>query len=435
MLTNKHKLDIQMPEWIYPIYEKHYAFIVGYGGRGGAKSFSIADYLISQSFNRSNSNCYFLCAREIQSSLLASVYSVIDMQIRDLGVSKFFSVTKQGITNKVTGVKIIFRGLWKDPDAIKGIPNLKIIWVDEASSISKKSWNILPPTATRNKGCQIIVTFNPDFKTDIVYDEFITNNNRKNTFVKKVSYLDNPFPLPQEFYDELEALKERDYEEYLHVYEGHCITNSQTKIFKRGTYWDVLDEKTFVEHPDAELKFGLDLGFSPTHPTFGIREYVHEDCLYVTHEAVQTGLDTDLIPDFLIKHLPQVQHHTIWVDSSRPETISGIKRRYVDSIRQSLDARGVEKGQGSVEDGIEHLKSYKMIYIHPRCERLIDNFDRYSFKTDRKGNILRDIEKANDDGIDALRYAEEQTMKNKSIDYSKWDFEGLASIQPRKRYL
>ena len=100
----------------------------------------------------------------------------------------------------------------------------------------------------------------------------------------------------------------------------------------------------------------------------------------------------------------------------------------------------LKKRQVSVEDGIEHLKSYKMIYIHPRCERLIDNFDRYSFKTDRKGNILRDIEKANDDGIDALRYAEEQTMKDKSIDYSKWDMEGLvnASIglnRPSNRYL
>lgn len=427
-------IDLPRPKWLQPIYDEYYTFVVLYGGRGGAKSFSIADYIILKSFDRSNANSHFLCAREIQSSLLSSVFSVVVKKIREFDLLKYFIITKQGLTNKVTGVKIIFRGLWRDPDSIKGIPDLKLIWIDEAAKISKSSWHILVPTATRNKGCQLIVTFNPDFATDVVYDEFVTNNNRKNVFIKKIFYKDNPFPLPQEFYDELEALKVRDYEEYLHVYEGHCISNSQTKIFKRGTYWDVLDEKTFVEHPDAELKFGLDLGFSPTHPTFGVREYVHDDCLYITHEAVQTGLDTDLIPDFLIKHLPQVQHHTIWVDSSRPETISAINRKYLDNIKQTLDARGVEKGQGSVEDGIEHLKSYKMIYIHPRCERLIDNFDRYSFKTDRKGNILRDIEKANDDGIDALRYAEEQTMKNKSIDYSKWDFEGLASIQPRKRY-
>ena len=427
-------IDFPRPKWLQPVYDEYYTFVVLYGGRGGAKSFSVADYIILKSFDRSNANSHFLCAREIQSSLLSSVFSVVVKKIREFDLLKYFIITKQGLTNKVTGVKIIFRGLWRDPDSIKGIPDLKLIWIDEAAKISKSSWHILVPTATRNKGCQLIVTFNPDFATDVVYDEFVTNNNRKNVFIKKISYKDNPFPLPQEFYDELEALKIRDYEEYLHVYEGHCITNSQTKIFKRGTYWDVLDEKTFVEHPDAELKFGLDLGFSPTHPTFGVREYVHEDCLYVTHEAVQSGLDIDLTPAFLVKHLPDIKNHTVWVDSSRPETISAINRKYLDNIKQTLDARGVEKGQGSVEDGIEHLKSYKMIYIHPRCTNLIDNFDRYSFKTDRKGNILRDIEKKNDDGIDALRYAEEQTMKNKSIDYSKWDFEGLASIQPRNRY-
>ena len=431
-------INLLRPKWLQPIYDNYYTFIVLYGGRGGAKSFSIADYIIIKSFKCYN--CYFLCAREIQSSLLSSVFSVVEKQIRDLDLWEYFNITKQGITNKVTGVKIIFKGLWKDPDSIKGIPDLKLVWVDEASKISKKSWNILVPTAIRNIDCQVIVTFNPDFTTDIVYDEFIMNNNRKNTFIKKISFRNNPFSLSQEFYDELEALKVRDYDEYLHVYEGHCITNSQTKIFKRGIYWNVLDEKTYVEHNDVNLKFGLDLGFSPNHPTFGVREYVHDGSLYVTHEAVQSGLDIDLTPDFLVKHLPNVKNHTIWVDSSRPETISAINRRYVESIKQSLHAKGVEKGQGSVEDGIEHLKSYKMIYIHPRCKRLIDNFDRYSFKTDRKGNILRDIEKANDDGIDDLRYAEEQTMKRKSIDYSKWKQENMEGtvnylIQPRNRYI
>ena len=71
--------------------------------------------------------------------------------------------------------------------------------------------------------------------------------------------------------------------------------------------------------------------------------------------------------------------------------------------------------------------------------KLIDNFDRYSYKTDRKGNILRDVEKKNDDGIDAIRYALEKLMKDKSIDYSKWRPEILQGVinyfaQPRNRY-
>lgn len=428
---------ITIPRYLHPIYKHHYTYIILYGGRGGAKSLSLVDYLITKSFE--DKNCQYLCAREIQNSLLASVFSVFQEKIYDLGFSQYFRIVESRgvIHNIASGVKIHFKGLWRDPNAIKGIVNLKRLFIDEAASISRHSWRILAPTVMRVEAPQIIVAFNPEFTTDVVYEEFIMNNTRESLFIQEVSYRDNPFKLPPQFFTELEALKVRDYDEYLHIYEGHCISNSQTKIFKRETYWTVKD---FKEHDNVNLKFGLDLGFSPNHPTFGVREYVHDGSLYVTHEAVQSGLDIDLTPDFLVKHLPNVKNHTIWVDSSRPETISAINRRYVESIKQSLHAKGVEKGQGSVEDGIEHLKSYKMIYIHPRCKRIIDNFDRYSFKTDRKGNILRDIEKANDDGIDALRYAEEQTMKSKSIDYSKWRTENMEStvnylIQPRNRYI
>ena len=102
-------INLLRPKWLQPIYDNYYTFIVLYGGRGGAKSFSIADYIIIKSFKCYN--CYFLCAREIQSSLLSSVFSVVEKQIRDLGLWEYFNITKQGIINKVTGVKIIFKGL------------------------------------------------------------------------------------------------------------------------------------------------------------------------------------------------------------------------------------------------------------------------------------------------------------------------------------
>jgi len=289
---------IIIPPYLDPIYIHHYTYIILYGGRGGAKSLSIVDYLIAKSFE--DKHCQYLCAREIQNSLLASVFSVFQEKIYDLGFSQCFRVVESRgfIHNIITDVKIHFKGLWRDPNAIKGIMNLKRIFIDEAASISRHSWRILAPTVMRVENPQIIVAFNPEFTTDVVYEEFITNNTKENIFIEKVSYRDNSFALPPQFFRELESLKKKDNEEYLHVYEGHCISNSQTKIFKRGTYWDVLDEKTYVEHEDAELKFGLDLGFSPNHPTFGVREYVHDGSLYVTHEAVQSGLDIDLTPDF-----------------------------------------------------------------------------------------------------------------------------------------
>ena len=415
-------IKITPPRYLLPIYKHHYTYIVLYGGRGGAKSLSLVDYLIFKSFK--DKHCQYLCAREIQNSLLASVFSVFQEKIYDLGFSNYFRVVESRgfIQNITSDVKIHFKGLWRDPNAIKGIVNLKRLFIDEAASISRHSWRIVTPTVTRVEAPQIIIAFNPEFTTDVVYEEFITNNTRDNCFIEQVSYEDNPYKLPDEFFVELEALKIKNYEEYLHVYEGHCISNSNLKIFKRGTHWDVLD---FEEDEVAELEYGLDLGFTPSHPTFGVRLYEKDGSLYVTHEMVETGLDIDKLPNELVKHLPHIKHHTIWVDSSRPETISAINRTFVESEDCYLHAKGVEKGQGSVEDGIEHLKSYKMIYVHSRCVHLIENFNRYSFKTDRKGNILRDVEKAMDDGIDALRYACEQTMKDKMANYGKWKYNEL----------
>lgn len=410
-------LNIEVPEWLLPIYEQHFTYIALYGGRGGAKSLSLVDYLIVKSFE--DDNCQYLCAREIQNSLLASVFAVFRDKIYEHGLEQYFRIIESRglIINTSTNVNIYFKGLWRDPNAIKGIVNLKRLFIDEASTISRFSWRIVTPTVTRTNGPQVIIAFNPEFETDIVYEEFVINNTRKNCFVKEVSYRNNPFKLPEEFYDELEALEARDYDAYLHVYEGHCITNSNTKIFKKDVYWTVKD---FVEHTGVELKFGLDLGFSPEHPTFGIRLYIHEKQIWVTHEAVEIGLDIDKLGGFLINKLPHIKNHTVYVDSSRPETISALSRQYLPQIQGYLFAKGVEKGQGSVEDGIEFMKSFDMINIHPDCVNLIDNFQKYSFKTDRKGNILREIEKKNDDGIDAIRYALEATMKNSSIDYSKW---------------
>ena len=35
-------INLLRPKWLQPIYDNYYTFIVLYGGRGGAKSFSIA---------------------------------------------------------------------------------------------------------------------------------------------------------------------------------------------------------------------------------------------------------------------------------------------------------------------------------------------------------------------------------------------------------
>ncbi len=63
------------------------------------------------------------------------------------------------------------------------------------------------------------------------------------------------------------------------------------------------------------------------------------------------------------------------------------------------------KGAGSVEDGIEFLKTYNII-VHPRCKHTIDELVNYKYKVDRATDkVLPVLEDKNNHVIDALRYA------------------------------
>ena len=76
---------------------------------------------------------------------------------------------------------------------------------------------------------------------------------------------------------------------------------------------------------------------------------------------------------------------------------------------------GVTKGKGSVEDGVEHIKSYDEVVIHSRCTKVQEEFRRYGYKVDRlSGDILPVIVDDWNHYIDAIRYALEPVMKRKN---------------------
>ena len=65
------------------------------------------------------------------------------------------------------------------------------------------------------------------------------------------------------------------------------------------------------------------------------------------------------------------------------------------------------KGPGSIEEGVEFLKSYDIV-AHPRCRNTIDELTMYSYEVDDKtGEILPKLKDKKNNVIDALRYATE----------------------------
>jgi phage terminase large subunit len=70
------------------------------------------------------------------------------------------------------------------------------------------------------------------------------------------------------------------------------------------------------------------------------------------------------------------------------------------------------KGQGSLEDGVQFLKSFDIV-VHPRCKRVIEELTLYSYKQDQQtGEVLPVLEDKNNHTIDALRYALEELRRS-----------------------
>ena len=107
----------------------------------------------------------------------------------------------------------------------------------------------------------------------------------------------------------------------------------------------------------------------------------------------------------LIDEIPMAKQHIIRADSARPESISFIKR-------QGYKMVPVHKWKGSVEDGVEFIRSFKMVYIHTRCLETAGEFVRYSYRVDRlTEDILPQIVDALNHYIDALRYSLQPMIK------------------------
>ena len=145
-------------------------------------------------------------------------------------------------------------------------------------------------------------------------------------------------------------------------------------------------------------------------PNASTESYIHDRTLYIRREAggkLKQKLDN--LPHELTSKLPRVAMHTLRCDSARPETIAYLNNH---GFPRAVSAK---KGKGSVEDGIEHIKSYDRVVIHPDCPETAREFRLYSYKIDRlSGDILPIPVDEYNHFIDSLRYALEPVMRLKS---------------------
>jgi len=335
-----------------------------------------------------------LCTRDVQNSIRDSVHKLLSDCISKFGLDAFYKITRDGIYG-LNGTEFLFHGLKHSVQTIKSLEGVDICWVEEAQKISNESWEVLIPTI-RKTGSEIWLSFNPNLETDPTYKRFLSEK-RDNQLTVKVGYGDNLY-FSDELKKEMEYQKSIDYNDYLHIWEGHCRTSTDAQIFK-GKYI----VRDFETPTNAVFYFGLDWGFSQS-PTAIIRCFIVDKELFIDYEA--GGVKVELNHTHrLIDTVPQAKVNVIKADNARPESISYVKH-------QGYRIEPVHKWAGSVEDGISFIKSFKNINIHTRCLRVADEFLRYNYRVDRlTDNILTQIVDEHNHYIDALRYALQPMIK------------------------
>jgi phage terminase large subunit len=211
--VDRSRVRVEFPAKLRGLWQPK-RFKVMYGGRGGAKSWSVAMALLVMGSNRP---LRILCAREIQKSMRDSVHRLLSDQIAALGLGGFYEVLDTEIRG-ANGTLILFAGLQSHTvDSIKSYEAIDIVWVEEAQSVSARSWEVLVPTI-RRPGSEIWLTLNPDLATDATYARFIEAAD-SDTWLCEINWRDNPW-FPEVLETERRRHFKRDPDSYWNVWEG-----------------------------------------------------------------------------------------------------------------------------------------------------------------------------------------------------------------------
>jgi phage terminase large subunit len=158
------------------------------------------------------------------------VHHLLQSQIAALGLESFYEVQNSAIKG-ANGSEFVFAGLRNNPTKIKSFEGVDRVWVEEAQTVSKSSWEVLIPTI-RREGSEIWLTFNPELESDETYQRFVKNP-PSDAVVVKINWQDNPWFHETTLPGEKDELKRKDPDAYQNIWEGECRVTLDGAIYAR----------------------------------------------------------------------------------------------------------------------------------------------------------------------------------------------------------
>jgi phage terminase large subunit len=398
-------VSCEVPEWAEPLESAgpNVRSLAVWSGRGAGKSRWAASWLVRKALQEPDEST--LLVRETMKSINESSKAEVVNAIRVLGVEDQFEVQDARIRHRHGRGVFTFIGLQNhSADAVKSLSGYKRAWVEEAANLSRTSLEVLTPTI-RLPGSQIVYTWNPRWPDDPVDEMFRCNSEAAkergqqppaSAVVATCSYESNPW-FADPLLTEMRECQARDLDAWRHIWQGHYIQATEARVFRN------VKVQAFETPKSALFLFGLDFGFAAN--THLVRCYIEGRTLYIDQEAVRARCEIDDLAG-LVGSIEGAEKWTIVADSASPQLISHLNRKgfkVVPSI----------KGAGSVEAGVEFLRSLSIV-IHPRCATLISEFARFAYKIDKRTQRIvpqLDWTTFHPDGIPAAMYAVESVRR------------------------
>lgn len=276
---------LQLPKKLEPLWQPA-RYKVLYGGRGGTKSWGIANSLLIKGTTH---KIRWACLREVQKSIKDSVHKLLSDRIEAMGLKDHYEVLKTEIRGR-NGTEFLFTGLSDITAAsVKSLEGCDGAWVEEAQTVSKRSWNILTPTI-RKPGSEIWVSFNPDLDTDETWVRFIENT-PPNTALISINYSDNPWP-SKELDDERDHLQRTDVLAYENVWLGKPRAAAEGAIYSNEMQ-SLANSRRVCNLPyDSLLKVHTiwDLGYNDSTAIIFVQRNLSEIRIIDYHEDHQKTL-------------------------------------------------------------------------------------------------------------------------------------------------
>lgn len=276
-------------------------------------------------------------------------------------------------------VKMEFFGV-DAPDKVRG-PRRDVLFMNEANNCPFESFEQLE---VRTKD-EIWLDWNPTnefwfyteilpFRTDDL--DFIT-----------LTYKDNE-SLDPNIVQSIEARKHN--KNWWQVYGLGQLGDVEGKIYKD---WAIIDE---IPHEARLERLGLDFGYA-NDPAALVAVYYYNGGYIVDELIHRTGMSNRKIADYI--NNSAFPNALIIADSAEPKSIAEMQE-------YGLHIIGANKGQGSVNQGIQWVQDQRMS-VTKRSTNVIKAYRNYMWKTDKDGKILDVPNHYLSDAMDAIRYAME----------------------------